>query len=331
MAIVSRLPWIRDLLPSTTPTGDLFYLVGLENQPVIDLLRQLYPTAQLRAEPTDRVGPTLFLVIQIPLVDVLNHQGLAGRYFAGTETIGDPVETRLDGPLRFAWSSNPPLAGPFSVLWEGSLLVPDPGTYTFAIDTSATGPDAPVISLQLDGNLVLDSSLGLVEKAEVLAQGAYQFTLRYRATSAASDWALRWTPPGGAPGDLARTQLYSPALPNIGLIGTYYAGSNWDGPVLTTRKELVLGAPVDLPPPYSIDWTGKLAAARAGVEMGNVHIFDFYRDALGAIREEGLARFLRRVATPYVSRAVRHFDPRAGTYTERFLAWLQQRRHGAAS
>ena len=43
-----------------------------------------------------------------------------------------------------------------------------------------------------------------------------------------------------------------------------------------------------------------LAAAKAGVEMGNVHIFDFYRDALGAIREEGLLRFLRRVATPYV-------------------------------
>ena len=29
-----------------------------------------------------------------------------------------------------------------------------------------------------------------------------------------------------------------------------------------------------------------LAAAKAGLEMGNVHIFDFYRDALGAIRED---------------------------------------------
>ena len=71
-----------------------------------------------------------------------------------------------------------------------------------------------------------------------------------------------------------------------------------------------------------------VAAARAGVEMGNVHIFDFYRDALGAIREEGLPRFLRRVATPYLSRAGRHFDPRAGTYTERFLAWMDKRRAG---
>jgi hypothetical protein len=70
------------------------------------------------------------------------------------------------------------------------------------------------------------------------------------------------------------------------------------------------------------------AAARAGLEMGNAHIFEFYRHALGAIREEGLLRFLRRVATPYVIRAGRHFDPRAGTYTERFLRRMENRRRG---
>ena len=69
-----------------------------------------------------------------------------------------------------------------------------------------------------------------------------------------------------------------------------------------------------------------LAAARTGVQMGNVHIFDFYRQALGAIREEGFLRFLRRVATPYFVRAGRHFDPRAGTYTERFVDWMASRR-----
>ncbi|HET7093511.1 MAG TPA: hypothetical protein VFI22_08545, partial [Thermomicrobiales bacterium] len=41
-----------------------------------------------------------------------------------------------------------------------------------------------------------------------------------------------------------------------------------------------------------------LAAARAGVELGNVHIFQFYRDALRAIADEGLPRYLRRVSTP---------------------------------
>jgi hypothetical protein len=69
-----------------------------------------------------------------------------------------------------------------------------------------------------------------------------------------------------------------------------------------------------------------LAAAKAGLEMGNAHVFDFYRDALGAIREEGLLRFLRRVATPYVSRAGRHFDPNVTTYTNRFLDWMDSRR-----
>ncbi len=69
-----------------------------------------------------------------------------------------------------------------------------------------------------------------------------------------------------------------------------------------------------------------LAAAKAGLEMGNAHVFDFYRDALGAIREEGLLRFLRRVATPYVSRAGSHFDPNATTYTDRLLGWLESRR-----
>ena len=69
-----------------------------------------------------------------------------------------------------------------------------------------------------------------------------------------------------------------------------------------------------------------LAAAKAGVEMGNVHIFDFYRNALGAIREEGLLRYLRRVATPYLSRAGSHFDPDERTYTDRFLRWIDSRR-----
>jgi hypothetical protein len=69
-----------------------------------------------------------------------------------------------------------------------------------------------------------------------------------------------------------------------------------------------------------------LAAVRAGAELGNVHIFDFYRTALGAIREEGLLRYLRRVATPYVSRAGSHFNPGETTYTDRLLRRIGSRR-----
>jgi hypothetical protein len=69
-----------------------------------------------------------------------------------------------------------------------------------------------------------------------------------------------------------------------------------------------------------------LAAARAGIEMGNVHVFTFYRDALGAIREEGLLPYLRRIASPYLARAGRHFDPDAATYTDRLLERAQELR-----
>jgi hypothetical protein len=68
------------------------------------------------------------------------------------------------------------------------------------------------------------------------------------------------------------------------------------------------------------------AAARAGVALGSIHVFHFYRDALGAIREEGLLRFLRRIVTPYVSRAGHHFNPRESTFTERYLRRLHRLR-----
>ena len=73
------------------------------------------------------------------------------------------------------------------------------------------------------------------------------------------------------------------------------------------------------------------AAARAGLEMGNTHVFEFYRGSLGAIRDEGLARFLRRAAGPYFSRAGRHFLPGGTTYTERFLDFLERRRRDGSA
>ncbi len=74
-----------------------------------------------------------------------------------------------------------------------------------------------------------------------------------------------------------------------------------------------------------------VAAARAGLEMGNTHVFEFYRGSLGAIRDEGLARFLRRAAGPYFSRAGRHFLPGGTTYTERFLDFLERRRRDGSA
>ena len=69
-----------------------------------------------------------------------------------------------------------------------------------------------------------------------------------------------------------------------------------------------------------------LGAVHAGVKLGNVHIFDYYRHALRTIVEEGLLSFLRRISTPYLRRAGSHFDPRSSTYSERLLQrWADRR------
>jgi hypothetical protein len=70
------------------------------------------------------------------------------------------------------------------------------------------------------------------------------------------------------------------------------------------------------------------AAARAGINLGNTHIFDFYRESLSAIQEEGMLRFLLRSSSPYVKRAGGHFDPRTATYTDRAVEYLASKRAG---
>jgi len=68
------------------------------------------------------------------------------------------------------------------------------------------------------------------------------------------------------------------------------------------------------------------AAARAGWEVGNVHVFGFYRESLATLRQEGLPRYLRRAVVPYLRGAGRHLRPSRETYTDKALAWLEERR-----
>jgi hypothetical protein len=69
-----------------------------------------------------------------------------------------------------------------------------------------------------------------------------------------------------------------------------------------------------------------LGAVHAGMSLGNVHIFDYYRGALRTIADEGLISFLHRTSTPYLTRARSHFDPESSTYSERLLQrWADHR------
>jgi hypothetical protein len=62
-----------------------------------------------------------------------------------------------------------------------------------------------------------------------------------------------------------------------------------------------------------------LGAVQAGIEMGNTHLFDYYRTSLQTIAREGLVFYLQRISLPYVRRAWQHFAPDSSTYTVRLV------------
>ena len=66
------------------------------------------------------------------------------------------------------------------------------------------------------------------------------------------------------------------------------------------------------------------SAARAGIQVGKVHIFDYYDVSLRSIAAEGLAAYMLRVTRPYRGVALSHFDPGRVTYTERLLRSLNR-------
>lgn len=61
-------------------------------------------------------------------------------------------------------------------------------------------------------------------------------------------------------------------------------------------------------------------ALRAGLRLGDVHVFAYYRTTLDTIAAEGLLPYLLRVAQPYMRGVARLFDPRTLTLTQRFVA-----------
>jgi hypothetical protein len=73
-----------------------------------------------------------------------------------------------------------------------------------------------------------------------------------------------------------------------------------------------------------------LGAVRAGMRLGNAHIFDYYRGALRTIADEGLVSYLYRISTPYLTRVRSHFDPGSSTLSERLLQRWADRRSSAA-
>ena len=112
---------------------------------------------------------------------------------------------------------------------------------------------------------MLDSSLGMIENEELLAEGIYRIDMRYASGPAPAPLSLRWTRPDGIDEVIPRMSLVTRPLPNLGLTGAYFAGAAFQPPAIMLRKDQRFDQPPpDLPDAYSVRWTGMLAANRAG-------------------------------------------------------------------
>jgi len=118
--------------------------------------------------------------------------GLLGWYFPNGDWEPPLAFARIDPRLGFYYHI-PPLPMPYTVEWEGSILIPQSGKYVFAIQSTDES------ALYIDGQEVV-ASPRRSEYDQVtlgLRAGRHDLRVRYAARTDHMYLNLYWTPPGG--------------------------------------------------------------------------------------------------------------------------------------
>jgi hypothetical protein len=118
--------------------------------------------------------------------------GLLGRYYPNGEWQAPLAFARIDERLGVYYHIAP-LPTPYTIEWEGQILIPESGKYVFAIQSI----DESV--LYIDGAEVVTSrQRDEYDQAGLdLEAGAHDLRLRYAARTHHMHVDLYWTPPGG--------------------------------------------------------------------------------------------------------------------------------------
>jgi len=132
--------------------------------------------------------------------------GLVGKYYANNHWSGSPTVIQKDS-FVFA---NDFLPGFFSIEWEGRILLPRAGTYTFGTRSDDGS------QLWIDDKLVVDNgghhSDRYVESRVALSEGWHDLRLRYFQDDGGKIMELWWIPPGGSKEQVPTSVLYPPGV-----------------------------------------------------------------------------------------------------------------------
>ncbi|MCX7851875.1 MAG: PA14 domain-containing protein [Caldilineales bacterium] len=141
-------------------------------------------------------------------------------------------------------------------------------------------PASGEYSLSSPGRLLFDGR-SLEPGPRFLGKGLHSLTITDLPADGPADApVLFWEGPGGT-GPVPDAALFRKGPSGQGLLGTYYVGSEWSGPVLMERVDpLILTSWPDPEPifgPFSVTWTGELLAPTDGVYAFTLHADDGVR------------------------------------------------------
>lgn len=118
--------------------------------------------------------------------------GLLGQYFASPDWSGEAAYAQIDPFINFYYH-NQPLPRPYSVEWQGKLLIPEDGEYLLGLQSIDES------RLYIDENLVInnESRDAYVETAITLTEGSHRIRVQYADRTGYTYIKLYWTPPDG--------------------------------------------------------------------------------------------------------------------------------------
>ncbi|HEY8693086.1 MAG TPA: PA14 domain-containing protein [Chloroflexota bacterium] len=250
------------LLPLTTASDTVLFLGGDQTADAA-YVRKLYPNAAIKTFSPAYGGPILLHEALIRKADVASIQGLNVEYRPSSGAA--PVQGRLSS----FEDSQPALAAPYVADFSGAVAAPAYGDYGFRV----AGPAE--FELLIDRQPVASD----VKPVQVnLARGVHHFELRATVTDAHQPIRVLWRPPSAAElAPISPANLFVATAAENGLLGRYYANATWTGPPGLEQIDPFVSAYYQIAPlplPFSVEWTGQIAAPVAGVYRFNATSID---------------------------------------------------------
>jgi PA14 domain len=251
-----------DVVPLREP-GDksVALFIDREQDWVVGAVRDLYPGASQSVFSDPTGNPALYEVLVSP-EEIRAIQGLTGRYWAGSNLEEEPRITETDKTLDVNWLADAPISLPFKAEWVGILYIPQFGQYQLQLESPGEG------TVWVDEALVLQKESATEQTIDLqLSQGNH--TLRVRAAGGEGLARLAWrSNPEDDFETIPASDLYlSPPVFSNGLVGSYYAGGDWDAQPAFVRIDPFIDMYFHIVPlsrPYGVEWEGEIEIPTTG-------------------------------------------------------------------